>query len=272
LVSRVGEDRFGGYLRGALEDFGVDATWVGSTSEYKTPLTFAELDPADDPGLEFYREPTAPDMTLTIADVDAAPIDSSGLLWITGTGLSADPSREATLHAVRNRAGKPAVLDLDWRPMLWKKNGGARAAREAMHAAIAHVTVVVGNREEVAVALDGIDNARDSMSPDDAADRLLEHGVELAVVKCGGEGVYLATSDERVMVAPIPVKVVCGLGAGDAFGGALCHGLLERWSLEHMGRFANAAGAWVVGKLACADEMPTVEQVETMLEGVHERA
>jgi 5-dehydro-2-deoxygluconokinase len=63
-------------------------------------------------------------------------------------------------------------------------------------------------------------------------------------------------------VPPAPVEVVNGLGAGDAFGGALCHGLLSGWELERTIRFCNAAGAIVAGRLACADAMPTTDEVE----------
>ncbi len=70
------------------------------------------------------------------------------------------------------------------------------------------------------------------------------------------------TQDELVELPPVPVDVVCGLGAGDAFGGALCHGLLAGWPLERMMRFCNAAGAIVAGRLACADAMPALEDIE----------
>jgi hypothetical protein len=68
-----------------------------------------------------------------------------------------------------------------------------------------------------------------------------------------------------VEVPPVPVDVVNGLGAGDAFGGALCHGLLAGWDLERVMRFANAAGAIVAGRLACSDAMPTAPEVEAVL-------
>jgi 5-dehydro-2-deoxygluconokinase len=71
--------------------------------------------------------------------------------------------------------------------------------------------------------------------------------------------------DEWAEVPPVPVDVVNGLGAGDAFGGALCHGLLSGWSLERMMRFCNAAGALVASRLACADAMPTEDEVEGLL-------
>jgi 5-dehydro-2-deoxygluconokinase len=69
-----------------------------------------------------------------------------------------------------------------------------------------------------------------------------------------------------VEVPPVPVEVVNGLGAGDAFGGALCHGLLAGWPVARMMRFANAAGAIVASRLACSDAMPTTVEVEAMLD------
>jgi 5-dehydro-2-deoxygluconokinase len=125
-------------------------------------------------------------------------------------------------------------------------------------AALAHATVAVGNRDEVQVAV----GTRD---PDAAAEALLELGVGLAIVKRGPEGVLARTREERLEVPPVPVDVVCGLGAGDAFGGALVHGLLHGWPLERTIRLANAAGAHVAGQLACADAMPSLPELEGIL-------
>jgi 5-dehydro-2-deoxygluconokinase len=90
------------------------------------------------------------------------------------------------------------------------------------------------------------------------------------VVKQGPQGVLASrvTADggpEQVEVPPVPVEVVNGLGAGDAFGGALCHGLLAGWPLEDVMRFANAAGALVASRLACADAMPAEAEVRALL-------
>jgi 5-dehydro-2-deoxygluconokinase len=147
------------------------------------------------------------------------------------------------------------VHDLDHRRMFWDDESEAgRWAR----AALAHATVAVGNRDEVAVAT----GTRD---PEAAADALLELGVELAIVKRGPEGVLARTRDERVEVPPVPVDVVNGLGAGDAFGGALVYGLLHDLPLERTIRLANAAGSYVAGQLACADAMPTMAELEGAL-------
>lgn len=91
---------------------------------------------------------------------------------------------------------------------------------------------------------------------------MLTAGVELAVMKLGSGGVYLATREGRFKVDPLPVEVVSGLGAGDAFGGALSHGLLSGWTPDVIGQFANAAGALVASRMACAEAMPSLEEIE----------
>jgi 5-dehydro-2-deoxygluconokinase len=147
------------------------------------------------------------------------------------------------------------ILDLDYRPSLWADRDAASAMATR---AIALATVIVGNREECAVAV-GTDE------PDAAADRLLAAGAKLAIIKLGADGALLATATERVRIPATPIDVVCGLGAGDAFGGALCHGLLNGWDLERIGRAANAAGALVSTKLTCADAMPTIAELDHMI-------
>jgi 5-dehydro-2-deoxygluconokinase len=257
VITKVGDDPFGPYVRQALAGFGVDPDRVGTHPTLRTPIVFCELFPPDDFPLLFYREPEAPDMTLALDDLDLDEIASVPLFWTTGTGLSAEPSRAATLGALEARARRPfTVHDLDYRPMFWSSEEDAgRFGRLAVERA----TVVVGGRTE-AIPLVG------DRSASDTAKALLDLGVELAVVKLGPEGVLGATHDSEVVVPPVPVDVVNGLGAGDAFGGALCHGLLSSWPLERMLRFANAAGALVASRLGCADDMPTPEEVERLLD------
>ena len=120
--------------------------------------------------------------------------------------------------------------------------------------------MAIGNRAECRVAV-GTD------VPDEAADALLGRGVEMAVVKLGGDGVLVATADgRRPSSPPRPVEVVCGLGAGDAFGGAFVHGLLAGWPPARIVEYANAAGAIVAGRLMCADAMPTETEIDEMLQ------
>jgi 5-dehydro-2-deoxygluconokinase len=252
VITKVGDDGFGTYVRGALREFGVDDRFVGTHPTLRTPVVFCEVHPPDDFPILFYREPQAPDITLAEDELDLDAIRSARVFWTTGTGLSAEPSRAATLTALEARASGLTIHDLDHRPAFWPDES------EAGHwarAALKHATVAVGNRDEVAVAV----RTRD---PYAASAALLDLGVELAVVKRGPEGVLARTRGELVEVPPVPVDVVCGLGAGDAFGGALVHGLLEGWPLERTIRLANAAGAFVAARLACADAMPTLEDIE----------
>jgi len=254
VITKVGDDQFGPYIRGAMREFGVDDAFVGTHPALRTPIVFCEIFPPDDFPLLFYREPTAPDMTIAPDELDLDAIRAARVFWTTGTGLSAEPSRAATLAALETRSEGRGVTvhDLDHRPMFWAADDDPGAWARA---ALAHATVAVGNRDEVAVAVG-------TREPDEAAQALLELGVRLAIVKRGPDGVLARTREERVEVRPVPVDVVNGLGAGDAFGGALVHGLLAGWPLERTIRLANAAGAYVAGQLACADAMPTIHDLE----------
>lgn len=256
VLTKVGPDPFGGYVRDALRGFGVAPDFVGTAADLLTPVVFCALDPPADPPLLFYRLPVAPDLTLTGADVPWDVVAEVPVLWVTGTGVSAEPAR-GTQRALLSRRGRRrhTVLDLDYRPMFWSSVDSARAEIGWM---LDHVTVAVGNRAEVEVAVGTAD-------PDEAAKRLLARGVELAVVKKGAGGVLVATAEGSWTVPPQPIEVVCGLGAGDAFGGALVHGLLSDWDPVRIARYANAAGALVAGRLACADAMPEPGEIEDLL-------
>jgi 5-dehydro-2-deoxygluconokinase len=270
-ITKVGEDPFGPYIRDAMEEFGVDTRWVGTDPDLRTPVVFCEIHPPDSFPLLFYREPKAPDMNISLEELDLDAIRAARLFWTTGTGLSDEPSRSATLGALeargrgsgRGAAGKAGdtggagitVHDLDHRPMFWKDESEAgRMAR----AALEHATVAVGNQDEVEVAV----GTRD---PGEASEALLELGVELAIVKRGPEGVLARTRHETIEVEPIRLEVVNGLGAGDAFGGALAYGLLAGDDTELVVRRANAAGALVASRLACADDMPYLPELEDMV-------
>jgi 5-dehydro-2-deoxygluconokinase len=257
LISGVGADPFGKFVSAELARLGVDNHYVVTNDRYPTPVTFCEIFPPDDFPLYFYRRPSAPDLQISADDIDADAVRSAGLYWSTVTGLSEEPSRSAHFAAweARNRAPL-TVLDLDYRPMFWDSPA---AATEQVQRALAHVTVAVGNREECEIAVG-------EHNPRKAADALLDLGIELAIVKQGPRGVLGKTRHSSVMVAPNDVDVVNGLGAGDAFGGSLCHGLLHGWPLEKTLRYANAAGAIVASRLECSTAMPTAAEVAELAE------
>lgn len=256
VVTRTGADPFGDFLHDALRGFGVDDRWVSAVPGLPTPVTFCEIFPPDHFPIYFYREPRAPDLEIRADELDLDAIRTARVFWTTVTGLCQEPSRSATLAALRARAKSGiTILDLDYRPMFWPSR---EAARSAVQDALPHVTVAVGNRDECAIAVGDKD-------PQAAATALLEWGLDLAIVKQGPRGVLADNGVSAIEVPPVPVEVVNGLGAGDAFGGALCHGLLADWKLQQVMQFANAAGALVASRLACADAMPLESEVNAML-------
>ena len=258
VFTKVGDDGLGAYVRHALEhEFGVDTRFVGSHPTLLTPIVVAVLDPPEDPKFVFYREPRAPDSTILANEVDLSVIRDVPILWVSAGALAVEPSRGTTraLLVARDRA-QHTVLDLDYRPSFWE---GEADARHEIGEAVEEATIAVGNRTECEVATG-------ASEPDAAADALLARGVETAIVKLGGDGVLVATEDERRVIPPLSVEVVCALGAGDAFGGALCHGLLAGMSPFEAAALANAAGALVASRLLCADAMPTEDELSQLVE------
>jgi 5-dehydro-2-deoxygluconokinase len=250
IVTKVGVDPLGEYVVNKLKSFGVNTDFVKVAESGLTPVVLASQDPPEDPKIIFHRQPSAPDTQLQVADLDTNSLLSAKIFWVSACALSQAPTSESIFKwlELRGRASQ-TIIDLDYRPSFWKDETSARSAAQR---AIANCTIAIGNITECDVAL-GIND------PHKAAKDLLDRGVALAIVKMGGDGVMLANKDEIQVIKPMPIKLVCGLGAGDAFGGALVHGLLSGWGLQEIGDFANAAGAYLASELMCADAMPTIE-------------
>lgn len=254
VITATGADPFGEFVRQAIHDFGVDNRYVGIFPEAPTPVTFCEIFPPDHFPIYFYRGEHPPDLRITPDSLDLDAIRAAQVFWFSATGLSQEPSRAAHSAALAARTSGWTVFDLDYRPTLWKSS-----AEDAVRQALPHADVAVGNLDEVEVAV----GTRD---PEAAAQALLDAGVKVAIVKMGPDGVFARSRTETAVAEPVEVKVVNGIGAGDAFGGAVCLGLLRGWPLERTIRFANAAGAYVAARLACADAMPTTDEVTRLME------
>ena len=179
------------------------------------------------------------------------------VFWIPASRFAWEPSRSTVITLLNERGRRPhTVLDLDWRAMFWDS---PEAATEQIAPMLDHVSIAIGNRDECEIAV----GTRD---PDEAADRMLDRGLDAAIEKLGGDGVMVALPDgTRERIRPFPVDVVCGLGSGDAFGGAFVHGLLSGWDLVRTVRYGNAAGAIVAGRLTCADAMPTIAEIDNFM-------
>ncbi len=278
VITRTGADPFGAFLHDALRRFGVDDRYVTEVAGLPTPVTFCEIFPPDDFPLYFYREPKAPDLEIRPEELDLDAIRAARVFWVTVTGLSQEPSRSATLAALEARgrqsrtagrrpslsgrgAGRPAevlhtILDLDYRPMFWPSREEARA-RVAAGPAARHR----GGRQPRRVR----HRRRRARAARGRRRRCASAASTWPWSSRAPRACWPTTATTTVEVPPVPVEVVNGLGAGDAFGGALCHGLLAGWEVERIMRFCNAAGALVAARLACADAMPEEHEVDALL-------
>jgi 5-dehydro-2-deoxygluconokinase len=241
IVSRVGADGHGDYVRAWLAGEGVDVRFLATDPDWLTPPTFCEVWPPDRFPLTFYRKPTAPDWQLSPGDFDAREVAQARLLYATGTGLAQSPSRETTLAALKAHRGT-TIFDLDWRPALWDDPAGyPPLAAEAVAAA----DIVVGNEDEL------------------EASGLAD--LPTLVLKRGERGATVFDRGEEADVPGFPVEVVNGLGAGDAFAAALGHGLLRGLTLAEAVKRGTVAGAIVASRLACSAAMPFEEELEAAL-------
>jgi 5-dehydro-2-deoxygluconokinase len=256
IVTKVGVDPLGQYVVNKLKEFGVNTDFVKVAESGLTPVVLASQDPPEDPKIIFHRQPSAPDTQVIVSDVDSETILAAKIFWVSACALSTGETAKSAIKwlQIRERRAE-SIIDLDYRPSFWPNVDAARAAAQE---AISLCTIAIGNIAECQVAL-GISD------PQEAATELLKRGVRIAIVKMGGDGVLLATQSERIVIAPRPIKLVCGLGAGDAFGGALVHGLLSGWGLQEIGEFANAAGAYLASELMCSDAMPTIEVLNNFI-------
>lgn len=254
LLSRVGDDGHGEFCRAFLEREGVDTSWVGTDPTYRTALAFCEAWPPDHFPITYYRTPSCPDWEIAFDDFSLE--EASAIPWclLTGTGLARSPSRDVHFALAEERTDTRTVLDLDWRSMLWES---PRPYRAYVRALIPFVDVVIGNESEFE-AFGGPD-------PLAAARSVLAMGPGTVVLKRGGAGVLALSHDGEEDIPGLPVEVVNGLGAGDAFVASLIDGLRRDLSIGEACRRGNAAGAIVASRLACSQAMPTLIEVDDLL-------
>lgn len=262
IITAVGDDPFGRFVRAEMRRLGVADTYVVTIPGINTPVTFCEIFPPDNFPLYFYRDPIAPDLQIQAIHIPIDAVKNARIFWLSASGLCAEPVRSAHHVALQARSfGQEdeqqtwTILDLDYRARFWRNESHAHKEVDAI---LPYCTVAIGNQTECRIAVGESD-------PDRAADALLERGVKIAIVKQGLEGTLAKTREERIFVPANEVKTLNGLGAGDAFGGSLCHALLQGWELGKAIHFASAAGAIVASRLECSTAMPTEFEVEHLM-------
>jgi 5-dehydro-2-deoxygluconokinase len=257
LLTAVGDDQVGDFITSFLEREGVDTRFIPRKPGRRTSAVILTIQPPDKFPLTFYRDNCA-DRALNVEDVDRAPIAQSRLVFVTGTGLSHEPSRTATLAAATRAraAGATVLVDIDYRPDQWT---GAATFADQMHRLLQMASLAIGTEEEV-IAASGDRDARRG------AATLLASGPQALVLKRGAAGATVFTGgQDPIDVAPFPVEVLNVLGAGDAFASGFIAGYLEGRPLDRAARMGNACGAIIVTRHGCANFMPTREEVESFV-------
>jgi len=254
LLTAVGQDQVGDFVLAFLEREGIETRFIPRKPKHRTSAVILTIMPPDRFPLTYYREGCA-DRELTCDDVRAAPVEESAIVVVSGTGLTHEPSRSATLFAAERAraAGRDVFLDLDYRPDQW----GSRADySETARRLSSRSTIVVGTEDEVVAAADDNDLPR-------AIDAVLASGPETLIVKRGADGASICTRGAAPRDVPsFPIEVLNVLGAGDAFASGLIWGLRRGLPLERAVRMGNAVGAIVVTRHGCANFMPTEPEVE----------
>ena len=271
LLTAVGDDPVGEFLLKFLENEGVEIQFIPHKPGCRTSAVVLGIEPPDRFPLIYYRDNCA-DIELTIDDVLAAPIAESRAVLISGTGLSKEPSRSATLYAAEQAQAldKRVFLALDSRADQWHD---PRAFGVVMRSALRYIDIAIGTEEEIKAATltslsqltiehSQISNPTIEGDMTLAIETLLSAGPDALIVKRGIEGadVHLANG-EIVHAKPFPVEVYNTLGAGDAFASGFIFGHLRGWGWEKSARLGNATGAIVVTRHGCANFMPTMPEV-----------
>ncbi len=269
MLTRVGDEQMGRFVRESLAAAGVDVSHVRTDPERLTGLVLLGIAGHDRFPHIFFRERCA-DMGLVAADVAEDHIASARMLAITGTHLSTPTTAEAVLAAARlaRKHGTRVVFDIDYRPVLWGIAGvgdgenryvASPVVTEAMSALLPYCDLIVGTEEEVRIAGGDADVACAIAALRRAADATI-------IIKRGAAGCTVLPAGEAPLdVAGFPVQVLNTLGAGDAFLAGLLRGLLDDAGWERSATLGNACGALVVSRHGCSPALPTRIELEDYL-------
>jgi len=257
LLTAVGDDQVGDFVTSFLDREQVETRFIPRKPGRRTSAVILTIQPPDSFPLTFYRDNCA-DRALTPDDVARAPVADSRVVFVTGTGLSHEPARAATLQAAlaAHAARVPVVVDIDYRPDQWDD---AAAFASHMRTLLQSATIAVGTEDELAAAA-----ATDDV--EEGASILLTSGIQALILKRGARGSTVFRPDRSpVDAAPFPITVLNVLGAGDAFASGFLYGYLQGWPLERAARMGNACGAIVVTRHGCANFMPTLDEVSAFI-------
>lgn len=273
LLTGIGYDPVGDFIIHFLKKEGVDVKWVAKKKGRRSSAVILGIEPPDKFPLVYYRDNCA-DIALDMDDIRNVPIDKFKAILISGTGLSLEPSRSATIFAAEtaHENGVKVLLDIDFRADQWPD---LQTFGTTVRSVMPYTDIVIGTSEEVkAAAYSGTGEAKISHSQvneskvdadiNESVSRLLKRGPEVLLLKTGSDGciIHFGDGTEPEHAKGYPVEIINTLGAGDAFASGLIYGFINGWNWHKCARFGNACGAIVVTRHGCANFMPTLDEVE----------
>jgi fructokinase len=268
FIGKVGKDQFGIFLKGVLEQSGIETKGLVFSEETNTTLAFVHLNEQGDRSFSFYRNPGA-DMMLTADEVDLELIASSKVFHFGSISLTHEPSASATLKALNHAKESGCLISYDpnLRIPLWKD---LNHAKQQIELGLSYADVLKISEEELAFITGTQDLEQGSKN-------IYEHfHVKLIFVTLGPEGCYYRIGHETGMRKGYAVTAVDTTGAGDSFlagvlyqilgcGKAISELLLN--DIEPMVGFANAVGALTTTKKGAIPAMPSLEEIEELMRG-----
>ena len=271
LLTAVGEDPVGDFVLNYLANEKVDTRYIPTKPGRRTSCVILGIEPPDKFPLVYYRDNCA-DNALSIDDAAAVPLDETAVFVVTGTNLSRETSRSATLYAVEKarRGGAKVVLDIDFRADQWPD---VRYFGSAIRSLVPLLDIVIGTEDEINAVMRiessdvGLTHSQVSDTRVDGDTRanalvLMDGGPEVVVVKLGQHGCRVYEKGGVVNTVPgFPVKIHNILGAGDAFAAGFICGIIRGWDVKKAARLGNACGAIVVTRHGCSISMPTIDEV-----------
>jgi len=264
MLTRVGDEHNGRFVRETLAAEGVDVSHVVTDPKRLTALVFLAVKDRDTFPLIFYRHDCA-DMALSVEDFDAGFIGSAKALLVSGTHFSQPKTAEVCLQAIKH--AKKFVFDIDYRPVLWgltspgmgeQRFVASKPVTKKLQEVIPLAHLVIGTEEEFHIAAGCEDT-------DEAVRRLQKISKATLVLKRGPMGCTVFTGKHSFQGKGFPVEVFNILGAGDGFAAGFLSGWLRDLPLEECARRANACGALVVSRHGCAPAMPSKAELELFL-------
>ncbi|WP_297137165.1 5-dehydro-2-deoxygluconokinase [Terrisporobacter sp.] len=262
FIGKVSDDRFGEYVVNYFNNEGIDTSNVSKCKNGESlGLTFTEILSPTESSILMYRDGVA-DLMLDVDDIDEEYIKNTKAIVVSGTALCQSPSREAALKAVElaKKNNTVVIFDIDYRSYTWKNKDEIAIYYSAV---AKNSDIIIGSREEFDLT-EGlmVSNSTDS----ETANRWLEYGNKIVVIKHGKEGSTAYTQDgNSYKIKPFPVKLLKSFGGGDAYASAFLYGLLENWDIMDALEFGSASAAMLVASHSCSQDMPTVEAIKEFI-------